>query len=114
MIKITLEPARNGVIKRVTDDNYGGAKQSVTILDVYENGSESNKFGYVMRFFYDLCEDLGMDLGNKFDREVLTFTKDWGSHYEATIFEVDSKISELEAEIELLKEWKKQQKENAQ
>ena len=35
MIKITLEPARNGVIKRVTDDNYGGAKQSVTTLDVY-------------------------------------------------------------------------------
>lgn len=109
MIKITLEPARNGVIKRVTDDNYGGANQSVTTLDVYEKGPEGNKFGHVMRFFYDLCEDLDLDLGNKFDREVLTFTKDWGSHYEATQSEVDSKISELEAEIELLKEWKKQQ-----
>ena len=113
MIKITLEPARNGVIKRVIDDNYGGAKQSVTTLDVYEKSSDGNKFGHVMRFFYDLCEDLDMDLGNKFDQEVLTFTKDWGSHYEASVAEVDSKISELEAELELLKEWKKQ-KENTQ
>ena len=34
MIKIVLEPARNGVIKRVINDNHGGGKEQWTSTDV--------------------------------------------------------------------------------
>ena len=108
MIKITLEPARNGVIKRVTDDNYGGAKQAVSTTDVYEQlDDEGDQFSYIMRFFYELCEDLGLSLGNKFERETLNFSKEWGSHYEPTEAEIDSRIKELRAELDILRAWKK-------
>jgi hypothetical protein len=108
MIKIILEPARNGVIKRLTDDNYGGAKQAVSTVDVYESQTDGeDRFSHIMRFFYDLCEDLGMDLGNKFERETLQFTKEWGSHYEPNEAEVDRRMKELKAELDLLREWKK-------
>lgn len=108
MIKITLEPARNGVIKRIIDDNYGGAKQQVSTVDVYEKSDqEPDRFSHIMRFFYDLSEDLGLDLGNKFERETLKFSKNWGSHYEPTEAEVDRRMKELKAELELLREWKR-------
>jgi hypothetical protein len=32
---------------------------------------------------------------------------EWGSHYEPTAKDVENKIKELQAEIDLLKEWKK-------
>ncbi len=108
MIKIVLEPARNGVVKKVTDDNYGGAKQAVTITDVYERGDNDNRFSHIIRFFYDLCDDLSMDLGNKFERETLELDTKWGSKYKPTANKIDDRIKELETEIELLKEWKNQ------
>jgi hypothetical protein len=103
MVKIILEPAKNGIIKRTIDDNHGGAKEQWTSTDVYEE-SNSNKLEYVMKFFFDLCEDLGIDLGSKFDKEVITIRKEWGSHYEATNEELKLKIKELEAQLQLLKE----------
>ena len=54
MIKIILEPARNGVIKKVIDDNYGGGKEHFTSTDVYEsNENDKNQYSYVKRFFFD-------------------------------------------------------------
>lgn len=103
MVKIILEPAKNGLIKRVIDDNHGGAKEQWTSTDVYE-ASEDNTFDYVMKFFFDVCEDLGIALGNKFDSEVITIRKEWGSHYEPTADDVKLKIKELEAQLQLLKE----------
>ena len=109
MIKIVLEPARNGVIKRVIDDNHGGGKEQWTSTDVYEVSldSSSNKFEYIMRFFWELCEDVGLECGNKFDKEVLQLKTEWGTHYKPKEKEIESKIRELQAEIDLLKEWKK-------
>ena len=107
MVKIVLEPARNGVIKRVIDDNHGGGKEQWTSTDVYEeSNSDSNKYEYIMKFFFELCEDLGLECGNKFDKNVLQFDTVWGTHYEPNKKEVESKIRELQAEIDLLKEWK--------
>jgi hypothetical protein len=59
-----------------------------------------------MKFFYELCEDLGINLGNKFNKKVVKIDTTWGTHYEPSAKEIDSKIKELEAEIQLLKEWK--------
>ena len=106
MVKIILEPAKNGLIKRTIDDNHGGSKEQWTSTDVYEE-SDDDKLEYVMKFFFDICEDLGVDLGSKFDKEIITIRKEWGSHYEPSDETLDLKIKELEAELQLLKEWKK-------
>lgn len=107
MIKIVLEPARNGVIKRVIDDNHGGGEEEWTSTDVYEESDlPSNKYEYIMKFFFELCEDLGLDCGNKFSKNALQFSTVWGTHYEPNEKEVESKIRELQAEIDLLNEWK--------
>ena len=60
-----------------------------------------------MRFFYELCDDLSLHRGNKFEKEVIKTTTEWGSHYEPNQKEIESKIKELQAEIDLLTEWKK-------
>lgn len=107
MIKISLEPARNGVIKRLMDDNHGGGNERWSSVDVYEEpDGEGNKQEYIMKFFFDLCEDLGISLGNKFDKDVITISAEWGTHYEPSKKEIDSKIKELKAKIDLLEEWK--------
>ena len=107
MVKIVLEPARNGVIKRVIDDNHGGCREQWTSTDVYESNDEHrNKYEYIMRFFWELCEDIGLECGNKFEKDCLLIKTEWGTHYEPNQKEVDSKIRELQAEIDLLKESK--------
>lgn len=103
MVKIVLEPAKNGIIKKIIDTNYSGSKETWSSLEVYEETSENN-IGYVMKFFYDICEDLGINIGNKFSKEVIVINKVWGSHYEPTNEEIEAKIRSLESEINLLKE----------
>jgi hypothetical protein len=109
MVKIILESARNGVIKKVTDDNYGGGKEYFTSTDVYESADEldKNKKSYIKRFFFDLCDDLGLEIGSKFDNNILDITSIWGSHYEPTVKEIESKIKKLKTELIELEEWKK-------
>jgi len=107
MIKIVLEPARNGVIKKVIDDNHGGGREHFTSTDVYESiEGDKNKLSYVKRFFFDLCDDLGLDVGSKFDSQVLDVKTDWGTHYEPTEKDIDKKIKKLKSELEELEEWK--------
>jgi len=43
MVKIVLEAARNGVIKKVIDDNHGGGKEHFTSTDVYEKKENKSK-----------------------------------------------------------------------
>ena len=48
MVKIVLEPARNGVIKKVINDNHGGGKEQWTSTDVFEATDDSpNKYEYI-------------------------------------------------------------------
>ncbi len=105
MIKIVLEPARNGVIKKVIDDNHGGGREHFTSTDVYES-TEGDKFTYIKRFFFDLCDDLGLEVGSKFEPSVLDINTKWGTHYEPTIKDIDKKIKRLKSELEELEEWK--------
>lgn len=104
MVKITLEPARNGIIKRIVDDNHGGSSEEWISIDVYEE-SEQDKLEYVTKFFYDLCEDLGVNLGNKFSNEVINISKEWGTDYTPTHEEIQEKIKQLKQELKLLEEW---------
>lgn len=106
MVKIILEPAKNGIIKKTIDDNHGGSKEQWTSVDVYEETS-NDKLDYVMKFFFDLCEDLCVDLGSKFDKEVITIRKEWGSHFEPSSEDLELKIKETEAQLQLLKKCRK-------
>jgi len=107
MIKIVLEPARNGVIKKVIDDNHGGGKEHFTSTDVYEsNESDKNQYSYVKRFFFDLCDDLGLEIGSKFDKTVLDINTHWGTHFEPTDKDIEFKIKRLKSELKELEEWK--------
>jgi hypothetical protein len=108
MVKIVLESARNGVIKKVIDDNYGGGNEHFTSTDVYESPEDTNtnENTYIKRFFFDLCDDLGLELGSKFDKAVLDINTVWGSHYEPTVKDIESKIKRLKIELEELEEWK--------
>lgn len=101
MVNIILEPADNGVVKRVKDDNHGGGNNEWSSMTVYE--SDKDKYEFIMKFFYDLCDDLGFDLGNKFSNETVTIRKEWGTHYKPTKTDINNRIKELQAEIELLK-----------
>lgn len=100
MVSIKLEPARNGVIKRIDDNNHGGAKQHRATVDVYESSDKH----FISKFFYELAEDLGLHLGSKFEKEVIVIKKEWGSHYEPTKKELEKRIRETEAELVFLKE----------
>jgi len=108
MVKIVLESARNGVIKKVIDDNYGGGNEHFTSTDVYESleDAKSNEKTYIKRFFFDLCDDLGLEIGSKFDKAVLDINIVWGSHYEPTVKDIEVKIKRLKIELEELEEWK--------
>jgi hypothetical protein len=107
MIKIVLEPARNGVIKKVIDDNHGGGREHFTSTDVYESSeNDKNQYSYVKRFFFDLCDDLGLEVGSKFDKTVLDINTQWGTHYEPTVKDIEFKIKRLKSELKELEEWK--------
>jgi len=108
MIKIVLEPARNGVIKKVIDDNHGGGREHFTSTDVYEvNENDKNQYSYIKRFFFDLCDDLGLEVGSKFDKTVLDINTQWGTHFEPTVKDIEFKIKSLKSELKELEEWKK-------
>ena len=106
MINVILEPAANGVIKRVVNQNAGGSRDTTATINVYELNNKPS-FNNIIQFLFEICEDLAVQTGNKFDKENLTMRSEWGSHYEPSQKEINKKISELEAELELLKQWKK-------
>lgn len=105
MVKITLEPAENGIIKRIFDDNYGGSKEQVSSTSVYELDGENLES--TIEFLSELCEDVGIYTGSKFSKRNLDMSISWGSHYEPSDIEIDKRIQALSAEIELLKACKK-------
>ncbi len=108
MVKIILEPARNGVIKKVLDNNHGGGKESYQSVDVYEDPDNvAPNHAYIKRFFYELCEDLNIKTGNKFDANVIKIDTVWGSHYEPSQEDIQKRIDDLQTEIDMLKQWMK-------
>ena len=105
MARIELEVARNGIIKKIYDDNSGGSNLNITYTDVYEIEDDSKtKKKTLVKFLYEICEDLGLKVGNKFSSEVIDIDFTWGSNYDPTKEEIASKISELEETLQLLKE----------
>ena len=103
MLKIILEPADNGVIKRVEDNNINGAGEMAIYSVVYEIDGDED-FDSTTKFLYEVAEDLGLHLGNKRDKRVLRFDVGWGEGYEPNKEELERKKKELEADLKFVKE----------
>ena len=111
MITIKLEIASNGVIKTVTDNNYNGAGSKHESKTVYSTEDDPG-FEQRIKFLYEICDDLGVNLGNKFDAETLDFEINWGSHYEPTLDQVKRLIKDSQKNLKELKEWKAELEQN--
>ena len=112
MITIKLELASNGVIKTVTDNNYNGAGSNHEMRTVYETENDEN-FSNTIRFLYDLSDDLGIDLGNKFSKDVLNFDIGWGDKYEPKYEEVKRLVKDTAQNLKELRKWEKELKAQA-
>jgi hypothetical protein len=100
MISVNIEPADNGLVKHLIDDNVNGAGEEYISRRVYdfEDKSRSNQ----IKFFSDLILDLGIDVGNDLDRDKLLITTTWGKKYKPTQDEIKTRIKQLESELKLL------------
>tara|TARA_R110000787_G_scaffold230433_1_gene337937 strand:- start:536 stop:913 length:378 start_codon:yes stop_codon:yes gene_type:complete len=103
MLKVRLEIVSNGIIKTIIDDNFNGAGKSHEEKVVYVTEMDkNNSYLNTMKLFYEVASDLGIDMGNKFDKEVLEFKRSWGSHYEPDLEEVKQEIKDYRGELKYL------------
>lgn len=101
MITVTIEPADNGLIKHVVDDNVNGGGEEHIARRVYDfEGIEARE--NQIKFFYDMILDLGVDIGTDLDGDKLSISTEWGSKYKPTAAEIEQRVKELEAEIKRL------------
>jgi hypothetical protein len=105
MVKVILDLASNGVIKTVADNNINGAGDKFEKRSVY-NFENDPDFEKRIGFISELCEELGIETGNKYDKKSLIFKVEWGSNYKAEIKELNSKIKDLTSELKALKKLK--------
>jgi hypothetical protein len=108
MLKIILDVADNGIIKTIEDNNINGAGNHFEKKIVYDF-SNDDKYKNRINFFHNISDELGIELGNNFDKNVLHFKVDWGTNYEPNKNEVLNKIKELELNIEALKLYLKEE-----
>lgn len=105
MYKIILEIASNGVIKTITDDNSNGAGEALETKIVHNlNDDAATDFEETNLFMYELCEDLGIDLGSKNSRRRLSFTTRYGENYELTDEELKAEIKLLSLDLKWMRE----------
>jgi|TARA_B110000908_G_scaffold172432_1_gene239760 hypothetical protein len=107
MITIQIEPADNGVVKFLIDDNVNGGGEEFTSRYVYDFDGFLGKEQQV-KFFNDMVLDLGMNTGSEIDRDKLEIGLEWGVKYIPTDAEIKTRVTKLQKEIKgltrLLKE----------
>lgn len=101
MITISIEPADNGVIKYVIDDNVNGGGEEHVSRVVYDLEKDEDRSNLV-DFIQDIILDLGLETGNELDKNMLTIKTDWGTKYNPSVKETKERIGQLEAEIKRL------------
>jgi len=102
MITISIEPADNGVIKFLIDDNINGGGEEHVARRVYDFEGSSGRINQV-KFINDLTLDLGLETGTDLDRDKLTISLDWGAQYTPTQDELKNKVKFLEAQVKKFK-----------
>ena len=101
MITINIEPADNGVIKFLIDDNINGGGEEYISRRVYDFDGSQGRQNQV-KFLLDLILDLGLDTGTDLDKDKVNIRVDWGIQYKPTGDELKNKIKSLEAELKRL------------
>lgn len=98
MITISIEPADNGLIKFVFDDNVNGGGEEYTSRTVYEFTGSKERPNQI-KFLKELVMDLGMSTGTQLDTNELVIKSEWGVKYQPNQKELKLKIKELEAQL---------------
>ena len=101
MITVSIEPADNGVIKYVIDDNINGGGEEHVSRMVYDLEDDPERISLV-NLIQDLILDLGLETGTEIDQHMLRVKTEWGGKYNPSIKETKERIKQLEAEIERL------------
>lgn len=101
MLSIGIEPADNGIIKTLVDDNVNGGGEEFESRHVYEFTGPMKRSNQV-KFIKDLVFDLGMDVGTELDPDFLQIYVGWGKQYTGSDSEIKNKIQILEKEIKRL------------
>lgn len=101
MLSIGIEPADNGVIKTLVDDNINGGGEDFEARQVYEFEGPMKRSNQV-KFLKDLIFDLGMDIGTELDSDLVQIYVGWGRQYNGNLSEIKNKIQVLEKEIKRL------------
>lgn len=101
MITISIEPADNGLIKFLIDDNINGGGEEHVSRKVYEFDGARGRSNQV-NFLRELLLDLGLDTGTDLDPNKLNIQLDWGSQYEPTQDELKIRIKQVEAQLRKL------------
>lgn len=97
MITIQIEPADNGVIKFLIDDNVNGGGEEFTSRVVYEFEGPVKRANQV-QFLKDLVIDLGLATGSDLDKDKLVIHSTWGKNYTPTQVEIKAKLASIEKE----------------
>ena len=98
MITISIEPADNGLIKFVFDDNVNGGGEEFTSRTVYEFEGSKTRTNQV-KFLKELVMDLGMSTGTQLDANEMVIKTEWGVKYTPNQKELKLKVKELEMQL---------------
>jgi hypothetical protein len=79
MKKFILEQVDNGLIKTVIDDNSDGAGKKMEKKEIYI--LDSSSIADSQKLIVDLISDLGLFLGNDYDKDKLSINKSYGPKY---------------------------------
>lgn len=101
MISIQIEPADNGVLKFLIDDNVNGGGEEFTTRTVYEFEGITGRNNQI-KFLKDLVLDLGLSSGTELDSNCLRIKTEWGSQYTPNDTELKNKIVATEKELKRL------------
>ncbi len=101
MVTVILESADNGIIKTVKDNNINGAGATFESKNVYDFNTDY-QHARKIEFFYELAQDLGVDIGNIYKPNNLVMKVDWGSSYKPTGDEIKTKIESLKLRLKQL------------
>lgn len=101
MLSIGIEPADNGLIKTLVDDNVNGGGEEFESRQVYDFEGPMKRTNQI-KFFKDLVFDLGIDVGTDLDPDQVKIIVGWGAQYRGTEAEIKNKIQVLEKEIKRL------------
>jgi hypothetical protein len=101
MITVNIEPADNGVIKYVIDDNVNGGGEEHVSRYVYDLENDEERINLV-NLVQDIILDLGLETGTEIDKHMFSAKTEWGAKYNPSIKETKERIKRLEAEINRL------------